>query len=444
MVKNILKIIGLLSLVFLIMLISFVVYRQWKVAQLPEGLEEVADGDAIFWLMQKPTNRFMPCVVNYHFDKPLEETEILTRLKDLVANYQMFRRNVVVADGLPYWQSVVPDWTQNFQVLDSLDNLESIRIKADFDISQASELGQGLPLFRAYLSSNRQQLLFIWHHVLSDFEGMFNKHAKHLFKIDTERTRFGYQMNNKSKEGKLSQSLTGPLKFKYYTQPTRKKGFKKSDFEVKKIVLPISDRELYELGKQADLPMSDIFSFIAMRAVTQYHEQNKDRHKESIRPIFTPLSLRKNSLAIDEGNNRATKEFPLVFPLETPQVMHQRVVSLLPSSGSYESSGKTWKRLRQLSFLEASLIELSSPNYISNYFPLADIPLNIGDANLISHDLRVPMAPYEQTKFAWSNYDGAVQLYLHTDPVLMDRGLMKKSIELAIQEVFQFLSIYKK
>lgn len=74
MVKNILKIIGLLSLVFLIMLISFVVYRQCKVAQLPEGLEEVADGDAIFWLMQKTTNRFMPCVVNYHFDKPLEET----------------------------------------------------------------------------------------------------------------------------------------------------------------------------------------------------------------------------------------------------------------------------------------------------------------------------------------------------------------------------------
>lgn len=435
--KKIFKVIGILKFALFLIIVSFIGYRKWKIAQLPESLIEVADGDAIFWLMQKPTNRYMPCVVDYRFDKALDETEVLKRLKDLVTAYQMFRRNVVVEDGLPYWQSVEPDWSQNFQILNTNDIMEEVWIKADHDISQPSKIGKGLPLFRVYLSSNRQQLSFIWHHVISDFEGMFNKHAKHLFEIEKGRTQFGYQIKNDNK-GKQSQSLTSP--FTYYSEETRKKGFTKSNFEVTKIILPVGDKELSELGENFSLPMSDIFSFIAMRAVTNYHEKNNERRKKSIRPILTPLSLRKSSLAIDEGNNRATKEFPLVFPMEPIEEMHQRVINLLPSSGSYNSGGKTWKVLRQVPIdIESRLIELSSPDYISNYFPLADDSLNMAGATLINHDLRVPMAPYESTKFAWSNYNGEVQLYLHTCPVRMDKELMISCYEEASDEVLKFL-----
>lgn len=423
---------------FFLIILSFIGYRKWKVAQLPEGLEEVADGDAIFWLMQKPTNRFMPCVVNYHFDKPLDEPEILARLKDLVANYQMFRRNVVVVDGLPYWQSVEPDWNQNFHVLDSTDNLKEIRIKADFDISQSSELEKGLPLFRAYLTEDHLQLMFIWHHVISDFEGMFNKHAKHLFEVENERTRFGYQINNDSEgKGKRSQSLTNP--FTYIGESRRKKGSTKSNFEVTKKVLPIGNLELYEVGRRASLPMSDIFSFIAMRTVTRYHELNHDRKTTSLRPVLSPLSLRHSSLDIDEGNNRAIKEFPLAFPLETVENMHRRILELLPSSSSYDGGGKVWKILRQAPFLESRLIELSAADYITNYFPVADSQLSISEANLMSYDLRVPMSPYEICKFAWSSYNGEVQLYLHIDAAMVDRALMVSSFEKASTEVLQFL-----
>jgi hypothetical protein len=79
------------------------------------------------------------------------------------------------------------------------------------------------------------------------------------------------------------------------------------------------------------------------------------------------------------------------------------------------------------------------PDYISNYFPLADIPLAIHDAKLVSHALRVPMVPFERSKFAWSNYNGEVQLFLHIDPQLVDSALMRASFEKAVTEVLQFL-----
>jgi hypothetical protein len=79
------------------------------------------------------------------------------------------------------------DWSENFKILDAGEDIESVREQAEVDVSRAVELGEGLPLFRAYLSSDRKQLVFIWHHVLSDFEGMLNKHAKHLFKEEGER-----------------------------------------------------------------------------------------------------------------------------------------------------------------------------------------------------------------------------------------------------------------
>jgi ferredoxin len=48
------------------------------------------------------------------------------------------------------------------------------------------------------------------------------------------------------------------------------------------------------------------------------------------------------------------------------------------------------------------------------------MPLNIEEAELVNHNLRVCMLGYERTKFAWSNYNGAVQLYLQTDPLVVD------------------------
>ena len=77
--------------------------------------------------------------------------------------------------------------------------------------------------------------------------------------------------------------------------------------------------------------------------------------------------------------------------------------------------------------------------YISNYFPLADIPLAIADSKLVAHRLRVPMVPYERTKFAWSNYNGEVQLYLHTDSLLIDKDRMLEAYHQAFREVLHFL-----
>jgi len=93
---------------------------------------------------------------------------------------------------------------------------------------------------------------------------------------------------------------------------------------------------------------------------------------------------------------------------------------------------------RQMPLLEPTFRQLVMPDYISNYFPLADSPLNIAGANLVSHDLRVPMIPYERTKFAWSNYNREVHLYLHIAPELIDNGGMIAAFEKALAEVPPF------
>ncbi len=436
-----LKIISISLLSLALLILAFIAYRQWRFTQVPQELEPVANGDAIFWLMQKPTNRFMPCVVQYTFDKELDETIVLKRLKKLIGAYEMFHRNVVVIDGLPYWQKAEPDWGQNFKILDQTANLEEVRIQADLEISQAYELGEGLPLFRAYLSADRRELLFIWHHVISDFEGMFNKQAKHLFSLDRERTQFGYQIDNQSKK-KSEGSYIVNQALEHLFDPKRKKGFTESGFEVKKFVLPLGDKALYDLGKKASLSMSDIFSFITTRAITHYHLDIQDPDTAYLRPILTPLSLRKSSLETDEGNNRAIKLFPLVFPLEPIEDMHQRITHISPAASSYETTGRNWKILRQVPFIESILIESSITDYISNYFPLADDVLSIDSAQVIAHHLRVPLSPYERAKFAWSNYNGEAQLYLHTDPKLLDQETMIRAFEKASKEVFQLLRNY--
>ncbi len=386
-------------------ILSTLGFKHWSETSIAQaGLVEVANGDAQFWLMQgAPNNRFNPCTVYYHFDTPLNESVVRARLKDLVESYALFHRNVVEVKGLPYWQPANVDWTQNFRVLDANEDIESVRAQADFKISQASALGAGLPLFRAYLTADRRQLIFIWHHVLSDFEGMFNKHAKHLFTEKAQRTQFGYQTDNKP--GSESQPSTPPLNIWASLKNTDKPlGFSATNFEVTKIVLPVKDKIL-----------------------------------SIINPIVTPISLRKNSLAMDEGNNRAVRQFPFIFPLESVLDMYQRVINLSPTSSSYETAGRLMKIARQFSFMEPALRRIAMPDHISNYFPLADNPLGIGEATLVSHYLRVPMVPFERSKFAWSNYNGQVQLYLHTDPVLIDKERLIASFEQASSEVLGFL-----
>lgn len=108
----------------------------------------------------------------------------------------------------------------------------------------------------------------MWHHVISDFEGMFNKHVRHLFRLDVGRTRFGYQI-----------AETANLQGKPAVAPSRNRdckqifidsslGFEETGFDVSKFVLPVSDAALYDRDRAVGLPMSDIFSFITMRVLS--------------------------------------------------------------------------------------------------------------------------------------------------------------------------------
>jgi hypothetical protein len=142
---------------------------------------------------------------------------------------------------------------------------------------------------------------------------------------------------------------------------------------------------------------------------------------------------------MDEGNNRAVRIFQFIFPLENVSQMHKRITRLEPTSSSYDTAGKLMKLARKAPVAEPLLRTISMPDYISNYFPLADDMLALGESRLVSHRLRVPMVPYERTKFAWSNYNGDVQLFLHTDPVLIDRQRMLEAFDTALNEVLGYL-----
>ncbi|MFT5605427.1 MAG: hypothetical protein ACI9G5_002397 [Paracoccaceae bacterium] len=218
-------------------------------------------------------------------------------------------------------------------------------------------------------------------------------------------------------------------------------GFVDTEFNVEKIVLPIGDRGLGQLSENAGLGMSDIFSFITVRSVTRYHESIEEA-LPTIRPVLSLLSLRKISLDIDEGNNRAIKNFPVVFPLESIEDMHYRLLGLAPASSSYDDAGQFLKTARTWRRIEPLARRLGMPDYISNCFPLSSSALKIGNAKVTGYFLRVPIVPYERTKFAWSNYDGQVQLFLQTDPRVVDEGLMFKAFEQASAEVLEYLARY--
>jgi hypothetical protein len=75
------------------------------------------------------------------------------------------------------------------------------------------------------------------------------------------------------------------------------------------------------------------------------------------------------------------------------------------------------------------------PEFISNYFPLADDVLHLGPARLTDYAIRVPMMPFEEAKFAWSNYNGEVALFLHTDPKRVVPAELAQATRQAIGEV---------
>jgi hypothetical protein len=398
------------------------------------NFEEVSNADSIFWLSQGGrNNRYITCSVYYNFDKPLDQALILERIKDLINSYKMFNRNIIEINKLPYWQKTKPDWNKNFYKLRPEESIEQYRALADFELSQPSTEGEGAPLFRVYLTHDQKQLVFIWHHVISDFEGMLNKHALHLFETTEERTKFGYQLKD-FQIPKSEQENNFAFNKLFY----RSVGSQKSDFNVNEITLPVKDIDLYEIGLNNDLSMSDVFSFITARAIGNYYESLSELEKPTL-PIISPLSLRKNSLALDEGNNRAIKKFPIVFPMEPIAKTYERFSLVLTSSGSYDQAGQAMKFLRRTSIFEMPIRRISAADFISNYFPLADMELEIGDSSLIDHNFRVPLMPFERTKFAWSNYDGKVVLFLHTDPILIQSDVMTASANKAIEEVLSFL-----
>lgn len=400
------------------------------------GLEDIANGDAQFWLMQDgASRRYLANTVQYRFDQPVDEALVRARLAELVAPYRMFHRNVVEVDGLPYWQPAEPDWRRNFRVLGSDEDLEAVRIQTDAELSRVAPTGGGLPLFRVLLSADRRTLLFAWHHVISDFEGMFNAHARHLFARTDARTRFGYQLS-KAAEIRADGAVMS-LRQAFAARPL---GFQGSAFEVTRHVLPVRDVELAELSRAAGLSMSDVLSLVALRAVTRYHAADGDARVAPIRPLLSPLSLREDSTTIDEGNRRAVKLFPLVFPLEPVAETLERVRRQPAAATSYDQAGRMLRFARRFGFLEEPARRMGMPDYISNCFPLADDALAIGDAKVIRHDLRVPMVPYERAKFAWSNYDGEVQLFLHTDPLTVDAARLRLVFQAASEEVLALLA----
>lgn len=404
--------------------------------------EEVKNSDVIFWLMQHaPTVQSMPCTVYYDFDKPLDEALLRSRLTELIGKYTMFHRNVVEYDGLPYWQPVQLDWDQNFRVLKADEDIEKIRYAFDTEMSQPYNPGEGIPLFRAYLSSDGRQFTFLWHHVISDIEGMFNKHAQHLFGVDGERTKSEYSQENVGQ--KFSLDLTSFVNWikKFSSKPKNTVPLVICDkeFSAQEFILPANDNELDAMSRAANLGLSDIFAFIALRTVTYYHSKiGKDDPMGEDIIMRSPRSSRQNSLKMDEGNNRVIKGLPLVFPIESVETMYNRLLVTPDTSGSYDIGGYIRKKINNMPTMIKKL-DSKMPEYVSNYTPLSEDPMSIGKSTVLNYRLRVPMTTNEHCKFVWINYNDVTKLSLELYPSVVQKDVMVSSYQQASKEVLELL-----
>jgi hypothetical protein len=418
-------------------------------------MEEVSNSDATFWLLHgPPNNRLMSCSVFYHFDKPVDVDFLRERLGLLISSSLIFQRNVVEINKIPYWQKVSPDCHVLLRVLNSGESVDTWRQVSDDAVSESAGVGEGAPLFRTCLTHDRKTWAFTWHHTISDVEGMLNRHSQFIFQHEKERTKHGYQLSDEAPaHNKLPLSYTylDTIAFAYskvYSfvgnviniyrpcAPSRDAEFSVTRFEV-----PIDADTLAEQGRRCGLPISDIFSLLAMRTIIRYHETMGDSHTIT-HPITSPLSLRRNACDASNdtvGNQRALKIFPVIFPLEPMDIMCKRLSELSPTSGyDYDSSGAFLKRMKPYQRVETFVRRVAFPDYVSNYFPMADDKLLLNDAAVLRHDLRVCMAPYERSKFAWSHYNDTVQLFLHMAPEVNDLRVMELAFRDTLEEVLAY------
>ena len=66
--------------------------------------------------------------------------------------------------------------------------------------------------------------------------------------------------------------------------------------------------------------------------------------------------------------------------MEPMAKMHERFSMISSSLGSYDQAGQTMKFLRRTSIFEIPIRRISAADFISDYFPLADMELEIGDS----------------------------------------------------------------
>jgi hypothetical protein len=418
-------------------------------------MEEVSNSDAQFWLCHgPPNNRLMSCSVFYHFDKPVDVDLLRERLSVLISSSIIFQRNVVEINKIPYWQKVTPDCHLLLRVLNKEESMDTWRQWSDDAVSEVAEVGEGAPLFRTCLTHDHKTWAFTWHHIISDLEGMFNKHSQFIFQHKKERTKHGYQLadkapaqNNPPRSNTYSEiveyayskvySFVGNLINIY--RPCAPSS--DTEFSVTRFEFPIDIDTLAAQGIQCGLPISDVFSLLAMRTIVRYHETIGDSHT-IMQPITSPLSLRRNASDSSNdtvGNQRALKIFPVIFPLEPMDIMCKRLSELSPTSGyDYDSAGAFLKRLKPYQSFETFMRRMAFPDYVSNYFPMADDKLSLNDATVLRHDLRVCMVPYERSKFAWSHYNDKVQLFLHMAPEVNDFRVMEQVFRNTLDEVLDY------
>ena len=379
------------------------------------------------------------------FPSTVNPINLEQRFKEMILLYPAFQRHVHQTEGgdkKMLWIDKPLDWSQQMSRITSQAELDSW-------LSVAPSFPVDLPLWRTatVLLPGTAEVAFIvdWHHVVTDFESMFNLLAAHLFG-DTQRTELGYQLaESKAALTPKEMGLDGfaPANvwllvsslFSYYFSPAKNPGLNGIGYDSRPRTLPYSLSSLRSLGSSSHLPLSDVLSLVALRTVERLHA--RDPQKRPAPPdVLSPLSLRENAASKLTGNQRALKRFDIDTEGSVADSYHRVLSSRVV--GSYKGAGNALKRVGTLA--RAALLSSLYPSYISNYFPMADHELFFEGQPLKRYNLRVPMVPCERTKFAWSSYRDDVILFLQLDPVLQpDAAIVEESFDQALSEVVQFL-----